>query len=218
MLLQRLSRFARDHRVRAHGSSGQANGFACTANRFAEFFFRRCSAPSSSASTTTLPLCVIRCARLHQMLNLASWVHPAGSALERLSISTMLSPSCSGNLHTARGAWCKCRPRHSKRLRSARVECVRTRFLVWLTRDLPVLLARCGMFLCPSSCSSSWSSAGAPEAGLCHCLFCVAWVCIQRQSSVAVPHTVVQQTNFVVISKSRSGPVHQLKIIVQLPS
>ena len=56
------------------------------------------------------------------------------------------------------------------------------------------------------------------EAELCHCQFCVAWVCLPRQSSVAVRRTAVQHDCFVVVYKSRSGLLHEPVEILPTPS
>ena len=120
----------------------------------------------------------------------------------------MLSSVCSGNSHTARGAWSKYRPIRFRRVRSARVAfpIARLHFLQahamsGLMPDMPVLLTRHGKHSARQApvfvvkwCTrlgTAWARLWTRrlESEFCHCQLCVSWVGFPRQSRVAVRHT-----------------------------
>ena len=98
---------------------------------------RRCSATILSVLTTRLPECVVRCAKRPPDVERRVLVNQAASASESPSLVTVLSSSCSGNSHTASGAWSKYRPIRFKRVRLGRTRCQDRP-----PRGLPALLSR----------------------------------------------------------------------------
>ena len=124
---------------------------------------RRCSVTILSVLTTRLPECVVRCAKRPPDVERRVLVNQAASASESPSIVTVLSSSCSGNSHTASGAWSKYRPIRFKRARLGR-----PRWHDCPPRGMPALLSRRDWLSAQKGSSSSWSSGalGLARPGL----------------------------------------------------
>ena len=82
--------------------------------------------------------------------------------------------------------------------------CRQTRCRVRLMPGVPILLTRYDRLSAHQApifrgpvVRSAWRRLGLsvdapPQSKLCHCQFCMTWVCLSRQPSVTVHHTAVQ--------------------------
>ena len=142
--------------------------------------------------------------------------HPATSASECSPIATVLSLFCGGGKsHTARDMWSRFRPIRLMRVRSLPVLPSRLRGGIlrserdvksvrrevcqrWWRAVIGVLPIRLKFFLvhwCVGLGGTStrlWTRR--LKSKLCHCQLCISWVCLPRQSGVAVHHTVVEDS------------------------
>ena len=150
---------------------------------------------------------------------------PAASASESPSIVTMLSQFCSGNSHTAQGVWIMHRPKRPRRVRSARDAFPTARLHSLQANAMPGppdvtygSLADTLLLAFPSGSSSSWLSGAlglAPPELVC------GRAARSSSSATAKLCVVVGQLptsvqNRCVVTRSQSGFLHQLDLLVQL--
>ena len=233
VLPQHPSKFAREPRVLAHVSCWPVQWLRSNCVPCCSTLIRHCSATPPSALTTT-PSTSLRMKRLPSTGVVSRGIHWR----QRQSVhrSSRCSPRLAGGTPArlvARGASIVgyvSGVRGLSVLPSRLPGCIlrrRTRCQVCLMRSVPVLLTPCDSLSCPSNSSSSWSSGAfgfadwtrlwtrRVKAKLCHCKVCMSRVCPPRQSSVTENHTAVQHSCFAVVTRTPSGPSHQLEIPVQ---